>query len=124
MENYSVSIVETSKELTAKERIAFKDLTDVTKLDEATKFDNVIITPVDYAILSVHNPKSANPDYENYVVIANDGKRYVTGSPSFWSAFKGIYDEMAGSGEEYQIKIYRKESKNYMGKDFITCSIL
>ena len=37
MNGYSVSIAETNKELSAKERIRLKDTSDAVKLDEATK---------------------------------------------------------------------------------------
>ena len=66
-----------------------------------------------------------NKDYYNYVIIDKDGTKYVTGSPSFWSSFKEIWDEMREeSDEEFSISIYKVPSKNYNGKDFITCSII
>ena len=123
MTGYSVEIVETSKELSAKERIKIKDTTDAVKLDEATQSGAVIITPAMYAVLNIHNEKSDNVDYNNYIIIDKDGTKYVTGSASFWSSFMNIYDEMDGEQEEWAIKAYRAPSKNYKGKDFITCSI-
>ena len=123
MTGYSVEIAETSKELTAKERIKIKDTTDGVKLDEATQAGAIIITPVMYAVLNVHNEKSDNVDYNNYIIVDKDGTKYVTGSASFWSSFMNIYEEMSGEQEEWGIKVYRAPSKNYKGKDFITCSI-
>ena len=35
-----------------------------------------------------------------------------------------IVDEMSESGEEYKLSVYRKDSNNYKGKQFITCSIV
>ena len=52
-----------------------------------------------------------------------DGTKYVTGSSSFWSSFEEIYTEMEGEDEEWGVRVYRSPSKNYTGKDFITCSI-
>lgn len=123
MANHEVKIKEVSAQLTAKQRIALKDTTNAIKLDLATQEAPVIINPDYYAILAIHNEKSDNPDYENYIVVDKSGDKYVTGSQSFWSSFKEIADEMAGEDEEWGIKVYRVESKNYKGKEFITCSI-
>jgi hypothetical protein len=123
MNGYSVSIKETSRELTAKQRIALKDTTTAIKLDEATQVEPVTINVDMYAVLAIHNEKSENPDYDNYVVVDKNGTKYVTGSASFWSSFMDIYEEMEDEDEEWAIKAYRVPSKNYKGKDFITCSI-
>lgn len=123
MENYKVEIKESSKELSARERISLKDTTNAIKLDEALAEGNVIITPVDYAILGIHNEKADDKDYENYIIVDKSGTKYVTGSSSFWSSFIEIYEEMKGEDEEYSILAYRVESKNYKGKYFLTCSI-
>lgn len=123
MNGYSVQIKEVSKELRAKERIALKDTTNAVKLDSATMEGPVSINPEMWAVLAIHNEKSANPDYDNYVVIDKDGTKYVTGSPSFWSSFMDICDDMEGESEEWGVRVYRSPSKNYQGKDFITCTI-
>lgn len=123
MNGYSVSIKESSRELTAKQRIALKDTTNAVKLDEATQVEPVIINVDMYAILAIHNEKSENPDYDNYIVVDKNGTKYVTGSASFWSSFMDIFTEMEGDDEEWALKVYRVPSKNYKGKDFITCSI-
>lgn len=124
MQGYSVSIKETSKTLTAKERIQIKDTTECVKLDEATQENAIIIQPDYYAILAIHNEKSDNVDYENYVIVDKDGTKYVTGSESFFTSFIGIYEEMAQEDEEWGIKAYRMPSKNYKGKEFLTCSVV
>lgn len=123
MNGYSVSIKESSRELTAKQRIALKDTTNAVKLDEATQVEPVTINVDMYAILAIHNEKSENPDYDNYIVVDKNGTKYVTGSASFWSSFMDIFTEMEGDDEEWALKVYRVPSKNYKGKDFITCSI-
>lgn len=125
MEGYSAKISMVSKELTAKERIQFKDTTSAIKLDEATQESSLIITPSYYGILAIHNEKSDNVDYENYIIVDEEtGEKYVTGSASFWSSFNDIAEEMKDESESWQIKVYRVPSKNYKGKDFITCSII
>lgn len=123
MNGYSVSIKESSRELTAKQRVALKDTTSAIKLDEATQVEAVTINVDMYAVLAIHNEKSENPDYENYIVVDKNGTKYVTGSASFWSSFMDIFTEMEGEDEAWTLKVYRVPSKNYKGKDFITCSI-
>jgi precorrin-2 methylase len=126
MENrdYAVVVAECSKELSAKERIQIKDVTDAIRLDEATKESAVIIDADFYAVLNIHNEKSDDKDYNTYVVVDKNGQRYTTGSPSFWSSFMNIFEEMEGETEPWSIKVYRMPSKNRAGKDFITCSLI
>ena len=125
MEGYKTEIIESSKELTGKEKLMFKDLSNAIKLDSAVNDDNhLVIAPVDYAVIAVHNEKSENPDYKNFVIVDSNGKKYVTGSPSFWQAFTDIWDAMTDEDEEYEIEIYKMDSKNYKGKQFLTCSIV
>jgi hypothetical protein len=124
MQGYTVSVVETSKELTGKQKIQLKDTTDCVRLDQATLEGNVIIDVDFWAELAIHNEKSDDKDYTNYVVVDKSGVRYVTGSEAFWSAFRNIFDDMSHCDEEWTLKVYRKPSKNRQGKDFITCSVL
>lgn len=124
MDGYSVKIGYCSKELSARDRVAIKDTTNAVQLDEATKAGKVIIDMDFCADLSVHNEKSEDKDYFKYVVVDKDGTKYVTGSKSFRSALDEIMDEMTDSGEAYQIEVYRMPSKNYKGKEFLTCSIV
>ena len=83
-----------------------------------------MVKPVAWAVLDIHNEKSEDKDYQNFIIIDENGQKYVTGSKSFWSSFRGIYDEMNGSDEEWGIKIFSSPSKNYKGKSFITCSLV
>lgn len=127
MEGYKATLISASKQLTTKEKILLKDTSDAIKLDAfTTEHGEVTIKPAFYATLAIHNEKSTTPDYTKYIIIDEDGTKYTTGSEAFWSAFKVIVDEMADSGEdeEYAIKVYRMPSKNYTGKDFLTCSII
>lgn len=129
MNGYKATVRECSKELTAKERIMLKDTSNAESLDiltqEANFNDKKVLINVDYyATLEIHNEKSDNKDYINFIVVDKDGKKYVTGSQSFISSFTDIVEEMTEAGEtDITIEVYRKESKNYKGKDFITCSI-
>lgn len=121
---YTVKIKETTHDLSARERLKLKDTTNAIKLDSALSGDEpIIITPVDFAVLEIDTDK-VEGTYENYIVIDEGGTKFITGSSSFWGAFKEIWDEMSTEGEIYQIEIYKVDSKNYAGKKFITCSIL
>lgn len=127
MEGYSVKIRETSKELSAKERIAIKDTSNAISIDEVTATEGSIVIQYDFhVILDVHNEKSDNKDYTKIVVMDKGGTKYVTGSESFRTALTDIVDEMvdAGEGDNITIQVYRKDSKNYKGKQFITASIV
>lgn len=124
MIGYSVEIKESSKELSAKERIMLKDTSDAVKLDLACDEEALIITPVSFAVLGIHNEKSDNKDYDNYILQDENGEKYVTGSPSFWASFMDIYNEMKEETEKWSIKVYKLDSKNYKGKQFLTCSII
>lgn len=122
--DYEVKIRSTSKELSAKDRIKIKDTTNAIHLDDATAEGAIILSPDYYAVLDIHNEKSEDKDYTQIVLVDVAGNKYVTGSTSFLTAFENIASEMADIDEEYQIEVYRRESKNYKGKSFITCSIV
>lgn len=125
MDGYKVTIDNTSKEFSAKERVAIKNTSNATKLDEVVSVDcPLVFTPVAYAVLDVHNERSENKDYNLYVFIDEGGNQYVTGSNSFFDAFIQIWDEMSGTDEAYSIKVFKKPSRNYNGKYFLTCVIV
>ena len=124
---YEATIKFSTKELTAREKIKLKDLSNSQNLDALTQAEGKVIINVDYyVILGIHNEKSKErPDYDNIVVIDKDGNKYNTGSTSFIAALTDILDELTDAGEtDCTIEVYRKESKNYKGKDFITCSVV
>lgn len=127
MTNYSVKLVESSKELTKKETVMFKDLSDAVNLSEFIDEQHgaVMIDVESWAELAIHNENAKegqDKDYTNYVVVDKNGTRYYTGSESFWSSFKDIWCEMSDSTEEWSLKVYKKQSKGK--KDFITCSVM
>lgn len=124
MEGYSVNIREVSRNITAKERVMLKDTTNAISLDEVTQGAKFVFEPDYYAILDVHNENSEDKDYIKYIIVDKAGAKLVTGSESFFTSFKSIMDEMADCDEEFSIEAYRMPSKNYKGKEFITCSIV
>lgn len=122
---YKAEIRESSKEFTAKERIMMKDFSDAEQFDDIISDTPLIINPVSWAEISIHNENSKNDkDYAKYVIIDTDGRKYITGSDSFWDAFMDIWADMSGESEEWAIKVYKKKSNNYAGKFFLTCSIV
>lgn len=123
--DYEVKINSVSKELTARERVMLKDTRNAIKLDEAINDTPLVISPAFYAVLDVHNEKSKeDKDFQNFIVVDAAGNKYVTGSASFFEAFTEIVEEMSGTGEDYEIEIYKLDSKKHKGKQFITCSIV
>ena len=126
MEGYKAVVARASKELSVKEKIMLKDMSDAIKLDDEVKEQALIIKPDFYAIINVHNEKSDTKDYTKIVLVdKTSGNKYTTGSMPFITTFEDIVEEMADAGEEdYELKVYAKESKNYKGKYFITCSII
>lgn len=127
MDGYKARVAVVSKDLSATERIKFKDTSDAIGIDLALKdLESLTVTIDYYGVLDIHNEKAEdNKDYKNYVFVTTDGEKYVTGSESLWTSFTDIADELADEGmDEFpSIKFYKKESKNYKGKYFLTCSL-
>lgn len=115
------------KELTKKEKVMLKDLTDCTVLGtevEASECD-IIIHPAFYAILSVHNDALSEPDYEAYVIVDRDGTKYQTSSDSFITSFRDIISDMEDEDPEtWAVKVTLKPSKNRTGKSFLKAVLI
>ena len=125
MADFKATVKYASRELSGKEKVMLKDTTRCTKLDEATGAGDLVLAPSMYAVLSIHNDKATPTDYENIIICDEEtGDRYITGSPSFMRQFESIWEDMKDETEPWNIVVYRKESKNYNGKYFITCSIM
>lgn len=128
--NYSATIAESSRELSARERVMFKDTQNAISINELAEEAHkdgakaFIEGIAGYVVLDIHNDKSDDKDYKNYLIIDKDGQKYVTGSQAFWNSFKSIYDEMAGETEPWSIEINLLPSKNYKGKNVLTCSLI
>lgn len=132
MKGYSATVIEASRELTAREKVKYKDTSDCVKLDEALSGEQgnyLVITPVMFVIVEVNNEKSEQKTYSQYIIEDEDGTKYITGSDSFFDTFSDIWSDMTDEegnsidGEPWQLKIFKKDSKNYEGKQFITCSL-
>lgn len=129
---YSVTIKEASKELSKRERIQMKDTSEALSIDQVSQeqFDSEFLTidPVAYVILTVHNSKASEPEYDQYLILDRSGNTYYTGSQSFWSSFINIWEEMTDGEpdgfEPFQIKVVRKKSNNYNGKEFLKAVLI
>lgn len=127
MEGYSVKILNTSKELSAKEKVRIKDFSNAQQLDDIITPDSHFLIDYDFhADMEVHNEKTKNEkkDYNKRVIVDKEGNAFVTGSESFMSAMDEVLEEMADSGEEFQLDCYKVDSKNFAGKQFITCTVI
>lgn len=128
--NYSATIIEASRELTARERVMFKDTQNAISMNdfaEQAKSEGgkaIIENVKDFIHLSIHNDKSDDKDYDNYLIIDGNNDKYVTGSQAFWNAFMGIYEEMKDETEPWGIQLNLIPSKNYKGKNVLTCSLI
>lgn len=129
--DYQVKIVDTSIEnLNPRMELLLKSTTGGIALDEALEDmdegEGLVIEPKDYAVLEIHNEKvkeGESTDYTKYVILTEKDK-YVTSSMNFFNSFLDIFETMKDSGENYSIKIFRKESRNFKGKYFLTCEII
>lgn len=128
--NYSATISETSMELTARERIMFKDtqnavsMLDLAKDAKVNDAKAVIENIKGYVILDIHNEKSDDIDYKNYLIVDGNGDKYVTGSQSFMNSFMAIFEEMKNEAEPWSIQLNLLPSKNYKDKEILTCSLI
>ena len=128
--NYSATILDSSRELTAREKVMFKDTQNAISMNdfaEQAKTENakaIIENVKDYVHITVHNDKSDDQDYDNYIIVDGKGDKYVTGSQAFWNSFMNIYNEMKNETEPWSIQLNLIPSKNYKGKNVLTCSLI
>lgn len=123
---YVTKLVSATRELSAKERVAVKMFIGAEQLDELTQRDeNGVIIDIDYvAVVEVYNEKSDNKNYNKYVYVDKDGTMYISGSETLYRTYEEIAEEMEGENEPWSIKVIRRESTNYKGKDFLTCMLV
>lgn len=124
--DYNAKIRYSSKELSAKERIILKDTGNATKLDTLLEDGPVEVSIDYYAIVDIHNEKAkSDKDYSQIVIVDKAGNKFTSGSNSLIEAISDMSDELYDEGiEEFSVSIFRKPSKNYSGKYFITCSLV
>ena len=127
---YSCKIVSCTKEnLSVQDKIKLKDLTDALNLNTAVEGepDGTVPMHIDYmAELAIHNEKSENVDYNVFVFVTTEGRKYYSSSDSLINQIQNIADELADAGEELganTIEVYAKPSKNFQGRAFLTARL-
>lgn len=124
--NYSVSIITASRELSVQEKVKLKDTRDAESLEKLSREGAVIVHVTGYTELAIHNEKSEDKDYEQYMLIGSNGEKYITGSSTFYNTFRDIWDELQDEKmpvEGWAIKVYQLPSKNFKDRNFVTCSL-
>lgn len=120
-ENYTIEIVEKSRELSKKESVMLKT-NSATRLDELCPVTLEGISG--YAVLNIHNPMAHdNKDYVHFVVITEKSGMFYTGSKSFMDNFRAIWSEMKDE-KDWALTCYKQDSKKYAGKQFMTCNLV
>ena len=128
--DYSTKIVSSSRELTVKEKITLKDFNDCTGLDTVvTNEQGFIIDPDVIVEVQVHNERAKDDkDYTTIVILDKDGTKYSTSSNSLRDSISDIMDELADLDEndraDLKIQVFKKPSKNYSGKYFLTATVV
>ena len=125
--NYTSKISESSKELSTREKIKLKDLTTAIAIDKVVDPEkSLVIDPDFYAWVDIHNEKlpENEQDYKTMVIVDKGGAKYYTGSNSAITSFVDIFDEMSETNEPFEVEFIKKESKNFSGKCFITCTLV
>ncbi len=128
---YEARIEYTSRDdLTKKQLLALKDIGDASSIDHLVTADSpLVVTLHYYAVLAIHNEKNVkgDKDYRTIVLVDMDGYKYKSGSESLIRAIDDCIDDyidLISDGEDCAIEIYKKESKNFSGKYFLTCHIV
>ena len=128
--DYSTRIVNSSRELTVKEKITLKDFNDCVGLDTVVENDKgFIIGPDVIVVVEVHNERAKDDkDYTTIVILDKDGTKYSTSSNSLRDSISDIMDELSELSDEdradLHIKVFKKPSKNYSGKYFLTATVV
>lgn len=125
--NYKTTIVESSRELTVKEKIqAKKTATAKLLVEEVPETGDGLILDLDYfVILHIENSKSDDKEYDNLLLVTKEGERYITGSSSFINELKSIYEEVSQEADlDWSLRVVNLPSKNYKGKYFLSCDII
>lgn len=126
--DYRVEIIGSSHELSKREIVKLTSRANEIKIEEAFNDADgtLVISPVGYAELAVHNEhaKNDNKDFTVFVVIDANGNLFSTGSASFKEAFYNIWSTMHDDPEPWEIGVDRKPSRNYAGKYFYSCHLI
>lgn len=124
---YTAEITNSSRELSARDKIYFKDMSNHVRIDTEVENNenNLEIEVADFVEVDIHNDMADTPDYSVLVIIGSDGTTFRTGSESLKQAFLDMfYDMRAESEEPFKIRCYSVPSKNRDKATFLKCSII
>ena len=129
--NYKAEVTYSTRELTAREKIKFKDTTSAIALDDVVTVDKPIELTIDTVVkISVENGAIKGDDgkdkeYDVLVFTTDNGDVYKNSSPSFETSIIDIFDELQelNDTDPVTVRIFKKPSKNFNG-EFITCSLV
>lgn len=128
--DYNTKIVSSSRELSTKERIVLKDFNDCIGLDTVVDNENGVILDPDVIVeVQVHNERARDDkDYTTIIILDKNGTKYSTSSNSLRDSISDIMDELKDLTDdeksELKIKVFKKPSKNYQGKYFMTATVI
>lgn len=129
--NYKAEVTYSTRELTAREKIKFKDTTSAIALDDVVTVDKPIELTIDTVVkITVENGAIKGDDgkdkeYDVLVFTTDTGDVYKTSSPSFETSIIDIFDELQelNDTDPVTVRIFKKPSKNFNG-EFISCSLV
>ena len=129
--NYKAEVTYSTRELTAREKIKFKDTTSAIALDDVVTVDKPIELTIDTVVkISVENGAIKGDDgmdkeYDVLVFTTDIGDVYKTSSPSFETSIIDIFNELQelNDTDPVTVRIFKKPSKNFNG-EFISCSLV
>lgn len=119
---YKSAIIASSFEMSKREKIKFKDTSSCYPLNEESH-GSVIEDVIGCYTVRCENDTAENPEYDVFVVLCKDGRRYMTSSPSFSEKAEEIITDLIEDGERIDIRIIKKKSKNFAG-EFLTCELV
>ena len=125
-DRYTTTVVAGSREFTKLETAMLSDVSDAVKLDEAvTPETGLVISIGMFAVLEIHNPRAKDDENTDYTALviedADTGERYTSGSSSLIERITELWDDLSEEDpNSWALKIYKRESKNYRGKYFLT----
>lgn len=122
---YSAEITTASRELSKKEKVKYKDVSNMTSIGEVLNtLDELELKPITLCTVHVHNEnakgKDANKDYDLLVIEDHEHNLYKAGSESLYNALVDIWNEL--EGEEFTVKIFKRQSTNNSGQ-YITAML-
>ncbi len=121
---FTTNIVGGNREYTKRDALFMTDTANAKNINTVMEKEGSLRLSVnDYAEVQVHNDASKeNKDYTNYIYVDENGNKYYTGSSSFHDAFMRIYEMM--EGEPFEVDVVQIPSKNYAGRNVLSCTIV